>query len=126
MRKASSAGVLLNPVKLLDFINSSLSSVTIDAGLSQGDLVTLAKELRSLSTSKVRTLTIPLGNADYNPGGIGSTVLWDPVLAPQLFDRIKNDEPLIDMVKANPSASPSAVDNFKTGSAADDPCAPKQ
>lgn len=126
MRKASSAGVLLNPVKLIDFINSALSSVTIDSGLSQGDLVTLAKELRGLSTSKVRTLTIPLGSTNYSPGGIGSTVLWDPVLAPKLFDRIKNDEPLIDMVKANPSASPSAVDNFKTGSASDDPCAPKQ
>jgi len=126
MRKASSAGVLLNPVKLIDFVNSALSSVTIDSGLSQGDLVTLAKELRGLSTNKVRTLTIPLKDTNYSPGGIGSTVLWDPIIAPQLFDRIKNDQPLIDIVKANPSASPSPVDNFNTGSAADNPCTPKQ
>ena len=126
MRKASSAGVLLNPIKLADFVNSALSSVTIDSGLSQGDLLTLAKELRGLSTNKVRTLTIPLKDTNYNPGGLGSTVLWDPVLAPQLFDRIKNDQSLIDMVQASPSASPSAVDNFHTGSAADNPCTPKQ
>ena len=126
MRKASSAGVLLNPIKLADFVNSALSSVTIDSGLSQGDLLTLAKELRGLSTNKVRTLTIPMKDTNYNPGGLGSTVLWDPILAPQLFDRIKNDQSLIDMVQASPSASPSAVDNFHTGSAADNPCTPKQ
>lgn len=123
MRKASSAGVLLNPVKLVDFINSALSSVTIDSGLSQGDLITLAKELRGLSTNNVRTLTIPLKFYNYSANGVSAAVLWDPVLAPQLFDRIKNDLALIDMVKAEPSASPSAVDNFKTGTASDNPCA---
>jgi hypothetical protein len=39
-----------------------------------------------------------------------------------LFDRIKNDDALIDKVKADPSASPSTIDKFKTGSAADNPC----
>ena len=41
-------------------------------------------------------------------------------LAPELFDRIKKDSPLLDQMQASPSATP--VDKFKSGSAADDPC----
>ena len=123
LRKATSAGVLLNPVTLVEFINSALGSVTTDPGLNQGDLLTLGKQLRNLSAKNVRTLTIPLKSYNYSANGASGTVLWDPVLAPELFDRIKKDSPLLDQVKASPSASPSTIDKFKTGSAADDTCA---
>ncbi|MFM8843090.1 MAG: LCP family protein [Actinomycetota bacterium] len=122
LRKATSAGVLLNPVTMVDFINSALDSVVTDKGLSQGDLLTLGKQLRNLSASNVRTLTIPLKYYNYSKNGVSAAVLWDPVLAPELFERIKNDDALLDKVKADPSASPSIVDKFKTGSAADNPC----
>lgn len=122
LRKATSAGVLLNPVTMLDFVNSALDSVVTDKGLSQGDLLTLGKQLRNLSASSVRTLTIPLKYYNYSKNGVSAAVLWDPVLAPELFQRIKNDDALLDKVKADPSASPSIVDKFKTGSAADNPC----
>ena len=122
LRKATSAGVLLNPVKMIDFINSALDSVVTDEGLSQRDLLTLGKQLRNLSASSVRTLTIPLKYYNYSRNGVSAAVLWDPVLAPELFERIKNDDALLDKVKADPSASPSIVDKFKTGSAADNPC----
>lgn len=122
LRKATSAGVLLNPVTMVDFINSALASVVTDNGLKQGDLLTLGKQLRNLSASNVRTLTIPLKYYNYSANGVSAAVLWDPVLAPELFERIKNDDALLDKVKADPSASPSIVDKFKTGSAADNPC----
>lgn len=122
LRKATSAGVLLNPVKMLDFVSSALDSVFTDEGLNQGDLLTLGKQLRNLSASNVRTLTIPLKYYNYSKNGVSAAVLWDPVLAPELFERIKNDDALLDKVKADPSASPSIVDKFKTGSAADNPC----
>jgi LCP family protein required for cell wall assembly len=122
LRKATSAGVLLNPVTMLDFVNSALDSVVTDKDLSQGDLLTLGKQLRNLSASSVRTLTIPLKYYNYSKNGVSAAVLWDPVLAPELFERIKNDDALLDKVKADPSASPSIVDKFKTGSAADNPC----
>jgi hypothetical protein len=107
---------------MVDFISSALDSVVTDEGLSQGDLLTLGKQLRNLSASNVRTLTIPLKYYNYSKNGVSAAVLWDPVLAPELFDRIKNDDALIDKVKADPSASPSTIDKFKTGSAADNPC----
>lgn len=122
LRKATSAGVLLNPVKMISFINSALDSVVTDEGLSQGDLLTLGKQLRNLSASNVRTLTIPLKYYNYNNNGVSAAVLWDPVLAPELFERIKNDEALIEEVRPDPSSSPTAINKFKSGTAADNPC----
>ncbi len=122
LRKATSAGVLLNPVKMVDFINSALDSVVTDEGLSQGDLLTLGKQLRNLSASNVRTLTIPLKYYNYNKNGVSAAVLWDPVFAPELFERIKNDEALIEEVRPDPSSSPTTINKFKSGTAADNPC----
>ena len=122
LRKATSAGVLLNPVKMVDFINSALDSVVTDEGLSQGDLLTLGKQLRNLSASNVRTLTIPLKYYNYNKNGVSAAVLWDPVLAPELFESIKNDEALIEEVRPDPSSSPTTINKFKSGTAADNPC----
>ena len=122
LRKATSAGVLLNPITMVDFINSALDSVVTDKNLNQNDLLTLGKQLRNLSASNVRTLTIPLKYYNYSKNGVSAAVLWDPILAPELFEKIKNDDALIERVKADPSASPSLVDKFNTGSAAKNPC----
>ena len=128
LRKATSAGVLLNPVTMASFINSSLSAVTTDSELKNSDLIALAKQLKSLSTSSVRTLTVPLSNLNYYSNGVTSAVLWDPVLAPQLWTRLREDQAVVDEVVASPSPSstksPSVeiVDKFKTRTAEDNIC----
>lgn len=128
LRKATSAGVLLNPITMVNFVNSSLSAVITDSGLKSSDLITLAKQMKSLSTSKVRTLTVPLSNLYYNQNGVTASVLWDPVLAPELWLRLKEDRAVIDEVTPSPSpsatttAAPTIIDKFKTKTAADDPC----
>ena len=124
LRKATSAGVLLNPIKLVNFINSAMSAVSTDENLNKNDLITLAKQMKNLSASKVRTLTVPLKFYNYNAQGVTAAVLWDPVLAPELFQRLNNDESIVDAVtpSASPSASPSLIDKFKTRTAAENPC----
>ena len=128
LRKATSAGVLLNPVTMASFINSSLSAVTTDSDLKNSDLIALAKQLKSLSTSSVRTLTVPLSNLNYYSNGVTSAVLWDPVLAPQLWTRLREDQAVVDEVVASPSPSstksPSVeiIDKFKTRTAEDNVC----
>jgi len=128
LRKATSAGVLLNPVTMASFINSSLSAVTTDSELKNSDLIALAKQMKSLSTSSVRTLTVPLSNLSYNSNGVTSAVLWDPVLAPQLWTRLREDQAVVDEVTASPSPSstksPSVeiIDKFKTRTAEDNVC----
>ena len=119
LRKATSSGTLLNPFKVKNFISASLASVQLDAGLAPDDLLTLA-----------RTLTVPIGNPNGRDSNVGSVVIWDEVLSADLFDRIRNDRPLIDEVvptpepsaSTSPSQTPVIVDNFKTRTAAENPC----
>jgi LCP family protein required for cell wall assembly len=128
LRKATSTGVLLNPIKLVNFFNAAISTVKTDSGLNESDLITLAKQLRNLSASKVRTLTVPLGNPNAYEPGVGSVVTWDSVLAPELFQRLRDDLPIVDEVTPSPSASSTAkpkatlVDKFKTRTADENPC----
>ena len=128
LKKATSAGVLLNPVTMTSFINSSLAAVTTDEGLKNSDLITLAKQMKSLATSNVRTLTVPLADLNYYSNGVTAAVLWDPVLAPELWDRLREDRAVIDEVTASPSPSSTKaakveiVDKFKSRTADDNIC----
>ena len=142
LRKAMSTGVLLNPIKLLNFFNAAMSTVKTDASLNSSDLITLGKQMRNLSATKIRTLTVPLSNVNYSAPGLGSTVVWDPVLAPELFQRLRNDEAVVDLVTPSPTPSstkiskvetkatskssasptPTIVDKFKTRTASENPC----
>ena len=132
LRKVTSSGTLLNPVKLVNFFDAAIATVKTDSQLNSSDLLTLAKQLKNLSASKVRTLTIPLGNANAFVTGLGSVVIWDKTLAPDLFNRLRQDLPLIDTPKVSPSSSPTsavtavatpaAIDKFKTRTAAENPC----
>jgi hypothetical protein len=84
--------------------------------------------MRGLSSGNVRTLTVPLSNANGNVPGIGSVVIWDQVLSADLWTRIRDDSTLVDLVTPSPSASatsstkPEIVDKFKTRTAAENPC----
>ncbi len=128
LRKVTSTGVLLNPIKLVNFFNAAIATVKTDSELNKSDLLTLAKQMKNLSSSNVRTLTIPLGNVSARVPGIGSVVTWDKELAPELFNRIREDLPLIDEVTPTPSASstakakPTVIDKFKTRTADENPC----
>ena len=128
LRKVTSTGVLLNPIKLINFFNATIATVQTDSELNRNDLIVLAKQLKNLSPSKVRTLTIPLGNANARVPGLGSVVTWDSVLAPDLFNRLRQDLPLVDEVTPSPSASsstsasPTVIDKFKTRTADENPC----
>ena len=134
-RKATSSGTLLNPFKVKNLISATFKTVKTDDTLNQGDIVTLAKQIRNLTPGKMRTMTVPLGNSNGYVAGLGSVVIWDENLAPELFDRLRNDKPVVDLVTPTPSAtpvkgknspspapSPSIIDKFKTRTASENPC----
>jgi len=128
LKKATSTGVLLNPIKIVNFMNAALSTIKMDENLNESDLINLAKQMRGLSSGNVRTLTVPLSNANGNVPGIGSVVIWDQTLGTELWSRIRDDSALVDEVTPSPSASstgkatPVIVDKFKTRTAAENPC----
>jgi hypothetical protein len=82
--------------------------------------------MKSLATSSVRTLTVPLSNLSYYSNGVTSAVLWDPVLAPELWDRLREDRAVVDEVSPSPSATAATkveiIDKFKTRTADDNIC----
>ena len=128
LNKATSTGVLLNPVKIVNFINAAISTVKMDESLSKDDLLNLAKQMRGLSSGNVRTLTVPLSNPNARVAGVGAVVIWDETLSADLWTRIRNDAALVDVVTPSPSASstasakPEIIDKFKTRTAAENPC----
>jgi LCP family protein required for cell wall assembly len=128
LRKATSTGVLLNPIKLANFYNATISTVKMDEGLDKNDLLTLAKQMRNLSSGNIRTLTVPIANPNGRDPEVGSVVIWDDVLAADLWTRVRNDDVLIDKVKKEKAATATekaeAVDKFKSKTAAENPCAP--
>ena len=130
-RKATSTGVLLNPFKVKDLISAIFKTVKTDETLDQGDIVNLAKQIKNLAPGKMRTMTIPLGTSNGYAAGVGSVVIWHETLAPELFERLRNDLPVVDEVKPSKSAnaekkkasaSPTIVDKFKTRTANENPC----
>ena len=134
LRKATTAGVLLNPVKLLNFFKAAISTVKTDSGLNQNDLLSLGQQLGKLSANKVRTLTVPLSTANGSYPGLGSVVIWDSVKAPELFNRLSNDIPIYDLATPSPSPSsgkksgaktttkPTIIEKFKVRTADENPC----
>jgi LCP family protein required for cell wall assembly len=129
LRQATSAGVLLNPITMTKLLNSAFDSVVTDENLDRNDLLTLGKQLRSLSTKNVTTLTVPLKYYNYNKNGVTASVLWDPVLAGELFTKLRNDEPLVEKIKPTPSpnsseepAKPIIIDKFGVEAASNNPC----
>lgn len=128
LNKATSTGVLLNPIKIVNFINAAISTVKMDESLSKEDLLNLATQMRGLTSGNVRTLTVPLSNPNGRVSGVGSVVIWDETLSADLWTRIRNDAALVDEVTPSPSASstasakPEIIDKFKTRTAAENPC----
>ncbi|MSV43742.1 MAG: LytR family transcriptional regulator [Actinobacteria bacterium] len=109
VKKATSAGTLLNPLKLDGFLSAVAGSITTDAGLGRDQLLALADQLKGLDPSRVAFMTVPLlGNKRIT--GIGDVLLWDEVQAKVLFDAINSDTPILPpspSASASPSPSPS-------------------
>ncbi|MEU8134554.1 LCP family protein [Streptodolium elevatio] len=95
-KKAKSPSVLLNPFKGFPMADASLSAVIVDNETGLFDLYGLFKDMGSLSGgSKSGTITVPIKNPDFNPGGgVGSTVQWDDAKAKALFDALRNGKPV--------------------------------
>jgi LCP family protein required for cell wall assembly len=92
-QKVSGSQVLLNPVALNAFLDAAVSSLTTDERLTREDMVALATRAADLDLGQIVFTTVPVSDGDHMYEG-ESTVLWDPVAAPALFDALRADQPL--------------------------------
>jgi LCP family protein required for cell wall assembly len=108
-QRAFSAGVILNPAKLNNFVNAAMASVTTDQGLDRDALLNLALRAQNMGLSKLRFLTVPIGDGNANINGM-SVVLWNENEARKLFARLAADEPVVTpAVKEQLSIAPGDI-----------------
>ncbi|MFB8775664.1 LCP family protein [Streptomyces broussonetiae] len=92
--RATSSGVLLNPMKFREVTRAVLGSVRADEGFGTDELLALGRAMRNFSPSSSEFTTVPIGQMGYAVEGVGSTLKWDPVKAGRLFQALREDRPL--------------------------------
>jgi LCP family protein required for cell wall assembly len=87
--KAKSSGTLLNPVKLVRFLEAATTSLTTDPGLaSLNKMRQIAQEVRSIPPKDITFVTTPWIVNPEDP----NTVVWNEPKTDQLWQAIINDE----------------------------------
>ncbi|MEU6366046.1 LCP family protein [Streptomyces sp. NPDC046931] len=92
--RATSSGVLLNPLKLREVTRTGLGSVRADPGFGTDQLLDLGRAMRDFSPRSSEFTTVPIGEMTYQVKGLGSTVKWDEAKARALFAALRDDKPL--------------------------------
>ena len=96
MQEVKSGGLLSNYPRMYKVLRDAAKALTVDQGLSLSDMVSLAENLRTLTTKSVRFITVPNGQDPNNP----NRVVWSQPQANQLFHAIEHDTSIPKMKKA--------------------------
>ncbi|MFJ9032609.1 LCP family protein [Streptomyces sp. NPDC102274] len=92
--RATSSGVLLNPVRFKEVSSTMLASVRADAGFGTEQLLALNEAMSGFSPSSSEFTSVPLAPESIPVKGVGTTVKWDPVKSKELFRALREDSPL--------------------------------
>ncbi|MFD7550250.1 LCP family protein [Streptomyces sp. NPDC059816] len=92
--KATSSGVLLNPVRFRELSQASLGSLRASKNFGTDEMLTLGRAMRGFSPSSSEFTTVPIENVAHQVEGLGSTVKWNDAKAGRLFEALREDEPL--------------------------------
>jgi LCP family protein required for cell wall assembly len=90
-RKAISAGTLVNPVRLVRFLDAATRSVRTDPAIAHvSQLVGLAEQFKHIGLDHIAFLTVPIEPYPPDP----NRVQWAEPQARRLWHRLKEDQPL--------------------------------
>ncbi|MEU5363505.1 LCP family protein [Streptomyces sp. NPDC005925] len=92
--RATSSGILLNPLRFRDVARAVLGSMRADKGFGTDELLTLGRAMWNLSLSSSEFTTVPIARMGYTVEGVGSTLKWDTAKARRLFAALRHDKPL--------------------------------
>jgi LCP family protein required for cell wall assembly len=109
IEKATSSGVLLNPMRFRDVTRAVLGSVRADAQFGTDELLDLGRAMRNFSPSSSEFTTVPIAVMNFQVKGIGSTLKWDAAKAAQLFQALRDDKPLT-VARPHPGPAPEPVE----------------
>ncbi|GAA4804503.1 LCP family protein [Streptomyces ziwulingensis] len=92
--RATSSGILLNPMKFRDVTRAVLGSVRADRGFGTQELLALGRAMRTFSPSSSEFTTVPIAKMGHAVKGVGSTLKWDAAASERLFAAVREDRPL--------------------------------
>ena len=121
LRKVLAAGTLTNPLKLTEFLNQATKSLTVDSGLSLGDMRKLASRFDHLDPSHVTFLTAPIANANYRATSSvygnqpQDNVELDPTAMAALFASFATDASQSASASAPPASPPDVLVQVDNG-----------
>ncbi|HYO19873.1 MAG TPA: LCP family protein [Dermatophilaceae bacterium] len=93
MKKAVSPSTALIPWRYYGFANSAGAGLTVGQDTSLRDTTRVLQAMRSVSNGQGLSLTVPVSDPSLSTN-VGSAVKWDTQKAVEMFNAIKNDEPL--------------------------------
>jgi LCP family protein required for cell wall assembly len=125
--KAISAGTLLNPPKLISFLNAVTSSVSTDEKLSKlSKLYNLANQFKDIGLGKIQFLTMPITTYEPDPNrlapGANADELWntlrlDKPLSRELRTGVTKASKPSPTASASPSDGPSSPSSTQAADA---------
>ncbi|QUX30067.1 LCP family protein [Nocardiopsis akebiae] len=111
--QAMSTETLSDPAKLTDFLDSALSSVTVDQGLDTSTINELAYQMRDIDLGEVTFTQVPIADMEYwTPRG-DVAVLWDEPAARELFAAVRADRPVDGSGEEDRSGSEPRPDDIR-------------
>ncbi|MBD8080206.1 LCP family protein [Cellulosimicrobium arenosum] len=87
---AADPSLVVEPGRQVALVDAGLGALTVDDDTGIIDLGRLALAFRKANGPDGVTGTPPIGNPDYRPGGVGSTVQLDPDTAPQFWTDLRD------------------------------------
>lgn len=94
VHRATSAGLLLDPVRLSDTVEDVLGSVRADTALGPDDLVHLAEAVRGLTPGSTEFASVPVADLTRRLPEGGTAVTWEAGPADRMFAALRADRPL--------------------------------
>jgi LCP family protein required for cell wall assembly len=87
MQEIKTGGLLSNYPRMYSVLRDAAKALTVDQGLSLSDMVSLAENLRTLTSKSVRFITVPNQPDPSNQ----NRVVWQQPQAGELFHAIEHD-----------------------------------
>lgn len=114
VQQVESSGVLLNPTRLYPLLDAATSALTVDPGLNSLDkLYDLASSLSDMPSDRTTFLTAPREPYAYDH----NRDQFKQPDANQLFEQLRNDQPVSVTPGSSASAGPASADTTSAGSA---------
>jgi LCP family protein required for cell wall assembly len=106
LHKLKSTNLLSDPTRIVHVVTDAAKSLTTDSGLDLTTLLKIANSMKSLNSSAVDFISVPV--EDYPPDP-AAEVQWVQPQADQLFQGIASDKNLPKPVAKKAAPAPSAV-----------------